>query len=72
MLYEYDASNEKCPLPLVKMRVILKKMQLGDSCMIRIVDKGSKENIPHYLKKTAVEYELQELENKTLEIIIKK
>jgi len=72
MLYEYDASNEKCPLPLVKMRVILKKMQLGDSCMIRIVDKGSKENIPHYLKKVAIAYVIKELDSKILEIIIKK
>lgn len=72
MLYEYDASSEKCPLPLVKMRVILKKMQLGDTCMIRIVDKGSKENIPHYLKQSAVNFKLQLLDKKTLEITIKK
>jgi len=72
MLYEYDASSEKCPLPLVKMRVQLKKMKVGDTFMIRIVDKGSKENIPHYLKKSAINYDLQMLDSKTLEIIIKK
>ncbi len=27
MLYEYDACAESCPLPLVKLRVILKKCQ---------------------------------------------
>ena len=26
MFYEYDARTESCPLPLVKLRVILKKM----------------------------------------------
>jgi len=72
MLYEYDASCEKCPLPLVKMRAMLKKMQTGDIYMMRIVDKGSKENIPHYLKKSAINFELKMLDSKILEISIKK
>ncbi|MDO7084639.1 sulfurtransferase TusA family protein [Pseudocolwellia sp. AS88] len=49
MLHKYDATNEKCPLPLVKMRVILKKMQTNDKCLISIADKGSKNDIPKYL-----------------------
>jgi len=49
MLHEYDATDEKCPLPLVKMRVILKQMKTNDKCLISIADKGSKNDIPKYL-----------------------
>lgn len=30
MIFEYDASDEKCPLPLVNLRLRLQKMQMGD------------------------------------------
>jgi tRNA 2-thiouridine synthesizing protein A len=72
MLYQYDAHNDKCPLPLVKMRVILKKMQTGDICMIRIKDKGSKKNIPDYLKKSAWLFTEQIIDNNILELKIEK
>lgn len=49
MLYQYDARAEKCPLPLVNLRVLLKKMSVGDSCIIQISDAGSKSDIPNLL-----------------------
>lgn len=51
MNYKYDASSEQCPLPLVKLRVILKKMTAGDTCSFRIKDNGSKSDIPRLLDK---------------------
>ncbi|MGJ8694294.1 MAG: sulfurtransferase TusA family protein [Thalassotalea sp.] len=51
MFYKYNASTEKCPLPLVNLRVLLKKMSDADSCLITIADKGSKQDIPKYLVK---------------------
>ena len=51
MLYKYDGTEEKCPLPLVKMRVILKKMNFEDSLTINISDKGSIKDIPQLLAK---------------------
>lgn len=51
MLYQYDARAEKCPLPLVNLRVLLKKMSAGDSCIIQISDAGSKSDIPNLLTK---------------------
>ena len=45
MNYEYDANKDKCPLPLVKLRVILKKMVAGDTCLLTIKDSGSKQDI---------------------------
>ncbi len=72
MLYEYDACHEKCPLPLVKMRVILKKMQTGDVCKIRIYDKGSKKNIINYLEKFSWAFNKQKIDDNILEIKIEK
>ena len=49
MIYKYDGTEEKCPLPLVKMRVILKKMHYGDTFTLKICDKGSIKDIPKLL-----------------------
>ncbi|MBL4765691.1 MAG: sulfurtransferase TusA family protein [Colwellia sp.] len=51
MMFEYDASDEKCPLPLVNLRLLLKKMQKGDVCILIIADKGSVNDIPKLLNK---------------------
>jgi len=71
-MYEYDAVNEKCPLPLVKMRVILKKMQIGDEFKMHIYDKGSKKNIINYLQKFSWVFEQQLITGDILVIKLKK
>jgi len=50
-MYVYDSCKDKCPLPLVKTRVILKKMLPKESCLIKVCDKGSMKNIVSYLTK---------------------
>jgi len=70
MLYEYDATRDKCPLPLVKMRVILKKMHANDKCLISINDKGSKSDIPKYLTKAGYVYSCKECEAGIVELLI--
>lgn len=70
MLHEYDASNEKCPLPLVKMRVILKKMQSNDKCLIRIADKGSKNDIPKYLTQVGYPFSSTIFDTGIVELLI--
>jgi TusA-related sulfurtransferase len=72
MQYNYDATNEKCPLPLVKTRVMLKKMQKGDSCIVKISDKGSRLNIPKFLTEFAFDYSIRHLDSQTLELHINK
>lgn len=56
MIYQYDGSNESCPLPLVKTRVLLKKMKQSDKCIIRIADQGSLTDIPKYLISKGYEF----------------
>ena len=71
MIYEYDARKDKCPLPLVKMRVMLKKLQKNDSCVIRIADQGSKSDIPKYLRIKGYEFTQHQLEHSIIEFHIK-
>lgn len=72
MLYEYDATKEKCPLPLVNLRVLLKKMQLNDICLMQILDKGSKKDIPNLLIKLGYSFEQRALANGIIEFEIYK
>ena len=70
MLYEYDATAEKCPLPLVKMRVILKKMKKGDSCLLQIKDKGSITDIPKLLIKQGYQFTQDCIDDEVLQLHI--
>ncbi len=70
MIYEYDATLDKCPLPLVKLRVILKKMADKDSCIIRIADKGSKSDIPKLLDQQKYCFTVKELVGDVVELHI--
>lgn len=49
MHFHYDARHEHCPLPLVKTRQLLKKMNNQDKLTLTINDAGSLSDIPKYL-----------------------
>jgi TusA-related sulfurtransferase len=70
MIFQYDAINEKCPLPLVNLRLILKKMKEGDVCVLKIQDSGSKADIPKLLTKLGYCYNLGILDNGVIEFTI--
>lgn len=70
MKYTYDGSQEICPLPLVKLRVILKKMLKGDTCSIRIADKGSKQDIPKLLVNQGYSFTQVNVEQNIIELNI--
>lgn len=72
MQYKYDATLEKCPLPLVKLRVILKKMQANDTCLMLISDQGSKKDIPQLLIKLGYTYSLKQINDVIVELFIQK
>ncbi len=72
MVYQYDARYEQCPLPLVKMRLMLKKMQRHDSFLIIIADNGSKSDIPNYLLSKGYQYTQQQLSDVLVELHITK
>lgn len=72
MIFQYDASAEKCPLPLVNLRLILNKMTINDVCVIKICDVGSKESIPKLLTKLGYHFHQSLIDINTLEITISK
>ncbi len=71
MIYEYDGSNDCCPLPLVKMRQLLKKMTPEDSCIIKIKDQGSKSDIPKFLDNKGYQYSQHQINDSIFELRIK-
>jgi TusA-related sulfurtransferase len=70
MIYEYDASAEKCPVPLVKLRLILKQMTKDDCCLLKISDPGSLTDIPKLLTKKGYNYNINWLNDSVLELFI--
>ncbi|NMP32479.1 sulfurtransferase TusA family protein [Thalassotalea sp. M1531] len=68
--YQYDATKEACPLPLVKLRVMLKKMKTGESCRLLLKDTGSKSDIPRLLDKLGHSYTSQVGDDSIQEFII--
>lgn len=70
MNYEYDASNERCPLPLVNLRMMLKKMQSGDTCVILLADSGSKSDIPKLLDKQGYQYSTLRIDDSHIQLTI--
>ncbi len=70
MIYEYDGTQEKCPVPLVNMRLILKKMHNGDQCLIRLKDPSSIKDISALLTKQVYPYSQREIDSGIVEICI--
>ncbi|OUR62215.1 hypothetical protein A9Q74_07160 [Colwellia sp. 39_35_sub15_T18] len=70
MIFQYDASQEKCPLPLVNLRLLLKKMQNDDTCIIKIADAGSIDDIPKLLVKLGYQHTLSTIDENIVEVTI--
>lgn len=70
MIYKYDGRGEQCPVPLVNLRLLLKKMVAGDKCIILIQDVGSVKDIPKFLNKTQYCYRQDFLDNGSIELTI--
>jgi TusA-related sulfurtransferase len=67
----YDASEEVCPLPLVNMRLMLKKTPTnGGILIIKVSDSSSKKDITKYLDKHGYHYVTKKLDLQLVEISI--
>ncbi|XQW86390.1 sulfurtransferase TusA family protein [Thalassotalea piscium] len=71
MIYQYNGVKDKCPLPLVKMRVILKQMKKNDTCIMQIADSGSLVDIPNYLTQKGYPFTQQQISSSIVELHIK-
>ena len=70
MIYQYNAVEDKCPLALVKMRVILKKMTNDDTCIMQLSDAGSLSDIPRYLTQKGYTFSQQQISSSITELHI--
>ncbi len=70
MIYTYDGTKEKCPKPLVKMRLMLKTMRSEDQCLLLLKDLGSINDIPALLTKLGHSFVLRKKEHDIVEICI--
>lgn len=71
MIYKYNGIGEKCPVPLVNLRLLLKKMHANDECIISIDDLGSITDIPKLLTKQGYYFRETSRVNGIVEISIK-
>ncbi len=70
MIFKYDGCGCKCPEPLIKVRLLLKKMKGDDKCYIIINDNASIKDIPKFLQKKGYRFTTTSLPNDTLQITI--
>ncbi len=71
MIYKYDGTGEKCPVPLVQLRLLLKRMHAGDNCIVTINDLGSIKDIPKLLTKQGYQYSEQIVGDGIVQISVK-
>ncbi len=67
-----DLTNFRCPLPLVKAKLALKKLPDGEKLHLLISDRTSRLDVPKYLLKEG--YFVHEMSNSSelLELVIEK
>lgn len=69
-LIEYDARLEKCPLPLVKTKLLLKSLTGGQQVRVLLADSGSISDIPKLLTKQCIEFKLQQIDKQVIELLL--
>lgn len=67
-----DLSEFQCPVPLVKIKLLIQKMAQGEQLQVLLSDIGSRKDVPTYLEKKG--YQLESLYKKDgkLSLIITK
>ena len=68
----YDGRQDKCPLPLVKTKLLLKQLKIGEQLVLKLTDAGSIQDIPKLLTKLEVPFVLKQHQTYTCLTIIKK
>lgn len=69
-IMEYDGRQDKCPLPLIKTKLLLKQLKKGEQLKLRLADPGSLQDIPRLLTKLGIKFNKQKHNDNTLEIMI--
>lgn len=70
--YSLDALGLKCPMPVLKTKKLIKKMNSGEILEVLADDQGAKTDIPALLNKTNCSLDELKEENGLLTFIIRK
>lgn len=70
MIYQYDGRRDKCPVPIVTIRVALKKLKPNDIYIVKLADRGSISDIPKYLSSKNYLFSERVIEDGALELEI--
>ncbi|WP_421271260.1 sulfurtransferase TusA family protein [Aeromonas veronii] len=63
-----DLTPWRCPEPLIRLKLWLRKAQSGQTVTIRLADAGSRQDIPAYLHRQGHHAEMQQQPDNTLSL----
>ncbi|ABV87294.1 sulfurtransferase TusA family protein [Shewanella pealeana] len=67
-----DLTQYRCPLPLVKVKLALKQLAIGECIRVVLSDRGSRQDVPRYLKKAGFCHAVVEDSDTILSITVTK
>ncbi|GGQ12563.1 sulfurtransferase TusA family protein [Shewanella litoralis] len=67
-----DLTPYSCPYPLVKVKLLLKQLQVGETLHVLLSDHGSRRDVPLLMKKMGFGIEIIKDESHCLSVIITK
>ncbi|WP_371185970.1 sulfurtransferase TusA family protein [Thalassotalea maritima] len=68
----YDGRADKCPLPLIKTKLLIKQLLHGQQAHIHLADSGSKSDIPAWLSRQNLNYVVHANHDQSITITITK
>lgn len=71
-IIKYDARLERCPIPLIKTKLLLKSLDKGQALRILLCDSSSKQDIPKWMTTIGLKFTTIELSENDLEITVTK
>ncbi|ABZ76886.1 SirA family protein [Shewanella halifaxensis HAW-EB4] len=67
-----DLTPYRCPLPLVKVKLALKQLSVGDCILVVLSDPGSRQDVPRYLKKAGYSHAVVEDNDTIMSLTVNK
>lgn len=69
---QYDGRKDICPVPLITTKLMLRKLQIGQSLQLFLQDPGSTRDIPNWLTRQNIEFITIDNGEKGIELTITK
>ena len=66
-----DLTSYQCPMPLIKIKLLIKNMAKDDCLHVLLFDSGSRQDVPVFLKKKGYQVETEHKNDGTLSLLIR-